>query len=112
MKLRHCYLVLCVLGFLLPYWQLVPWLFEHGLNLSLLIHELFVNRISGFFGLDVIVSAIVLIVFVFAEGRRLDLRHLWLPVLATLVIGVSLGFPLFLYSRQAHLDRAASPFLY
>jgi hypothetical protein len=28
----------------------------------------------------------------------------WLPVVATLVVGVSLGLPLFLYMRQRGLD--------
>ncbi len=104
MRLRHVYLVLCVVGALLPYSQFVPWCLEHGLDLSLLFHQLFANRIGGFFGLDVIVSSFVLWLFVLSEGRRIGLRHLWLPILASLGGGVSLGLPLFLYLRQLHLD--------
>lgn len=107
MRLRHIYLALCMVGALLPYSQFAPWLLQHGLNLSLLLQELFANRIGGFFGVDVIVSSVVLWVFIFAEGRRLGLRRLWLPVIASLVVGVSLGLPLFLYMRQLHLDRTA-----
>ncbi len=106
MKLRHVYLLLCIVGFLLPYSQFVPWVMEHGFNLSLFFRELFANRIGAFFGLDVLVSAVVLVVFARTEGRRLDLQGRWLPVLAVLLVGVSLGLPLFLYLRQAHLDRA------
>jgi len=47
---KRFYLALCVVGFLLPYWQFVPWVAEHGLNLSLFAHDLFANRISSFFG--------------------------------------------------------------
>ena len=61
MKARHFYLVCCVLGLVLPYSQFVPWLLEHGFNLGLFFRELFANRISAFFAMDVIVSAIVLI---------------------------------------------------
>jgi hypothetical protein len=104
MKLRHCYLALCVLGTILPYSQLVPWIATHGLDFPLLFQELFSTRVSAFFALDVIVSAIVLVIFVLSEGRRLDVSALWLPVAATLLIGVSLGFPLFLYMRQRKLD--------
>ena len=64
MKPRHFYLILCVLGIVLPYSQFVPWLLEHGFNISLLFRELFANRISAFFAMDVIVSAIVLIWFI------------------------------------------------
>jgi hypothetical protein len=105
MKLRHAYLGLCVLGFVLPLSQLVPWLMEHGLHLRLLFGELFASRVGGFFGMDVIVSAVVLFVFIYAEGARLALKHLWLPVLATLLVGASLGLPLFLYQRQRRLDQ-------
>jgi len=82
MKRRHRYLALAILGILLPYWQFVPWLFEHGLDLSLFFRELFANRIGAFFAMDVLVSAIVLIIFVQVEGRRLGIRGLGFPWLA------------------------------
>lgn len=108
MRLRHAYLLLAVLGTILPYWKLVPWVMDHGLSLSLLFQELFATRIGAFFGLDVVVSAVVLFVFVFVEGRRDRVPHLWLPIVATLFVGVSLGLPLFLYLRQRQLDAAPS----
>ena len=108
MKARHFYLVCCVLGLLLPYSQFVPWLLEHGLNITLFCRELFANRISAFFAIDVIVSAIVLICFIQSEGKRLRVRFLWLPTVGTLVVGVSFGFPLFLLLRQAMLDRTTA----
>ena len=104
MRLRHVYLILCVIGVLLPYSQFPPWFLQHGLDLSLFFHQLFANRIGGFFGLDVIVSSFVLWVFVFSEAGRIGMRHIWLPVFASLLVGVSLGLPLFLYMRQLHLD--------
>ncbi len=76
------------------------------MNIPLFIHAMFANQISAFFAMDVIVSAIVLIVFILDEGRRLGMRTLWLPVIATLLVGVSLGLPLFLYLRQIQLDQS------
>ena len=108
MKSRHFYLVCCVLGLLVPYSQFVPWLLEHGLNVTLLFRELFANRISAFFATDVIVSAIVLIWFIQSEGKRLRVRFLWLPTVGTLIVGVSFAFPLFLCLRQLTLDRTAA----
>jgi hypothetical protein len=106
MKTRHVYLVLCAAGILLPYSQFVPWVAEHGLDMRLFVSELFANRIGGFFGMDVIVSAVVLWVFIGTEGGRLGMRFLWLPMVAVVTVGVSLGLPLFLYLRQVQLDRA------
>jgi predicted membrane-bound spermidine synthase len=107
MRLRHVYLAFCVIGSVLPYWKLLPWLMDHGLNLPLLCEELFATRIGAFFGLDVVVSALVLFLFIATEGRRIALPLLWLPVIATLFVGVSLGLPLFLFLRQRKLDADA-----
>ena len=108
MQPRHFYLICCVLGLVLPYAQFVPWLLEYGLNVALLVHELFGNRISAFFAMDVIVSAIVLIWFIQSEGTRLRVWLLWLPTIGTLIVGVSFGFPLFLFLRQVTLDRTTA----
>ena len=108
MKARHFYVGCYVLGLVLPSSQFVPWLLEHGLNISVFFRELFANRISAFFVMDVIVSAIVLIWFIQTEGKRLQVRLLWLPTIGTLIVGVSFGFPLFLFLRQVTLDRTTA----
>jgi len=104
MRLRHLYLGLCVLGVVVPYAQFVPWLSQHGLQIGLFVRELFATRVGAFFGLDVVLSAIALFVFICAERKAVAIRHVWLPIIATLVVGVSLGLPLFLYMRQRVLD--------
>jgi hypothetical protein len=109
MKPKAIYLVLCFLGLLFPYWQFVPWVTQHGLNLSLFVSELFANRISAFFGMDVLVSAVVLIVFMRVESARFKISARWLPILALLTVGVSLGLPLFLYMRELSLEKSKLP---
>ncbi len=103
MKPKTLYLALCVCGVVVPYWQFLPWLVQHGLNLPLFVHELFANRIGAFFGMDVIVSAIALIGFMRIESKRAKVRRRWLVILAVLTVGVSLGLPLFLYLREIEL---------
>jgi hypothetical protein len=105
MKPKTIYLALCFVGVILPYWQFVPWVLQHGMNLPLFVRELFANRISAFFGMDVLVSAIVLIVFARVESARLNIRRRWLPMLAVLTVGVSLGLPVFLYMRELSLEQ-------
>jgi hypothetical protein len=100
MKAKTIYLLLCFIGVVLPYWQFVPWVAENGLNA-----HLFANRVSAFFGMDVFVSAIALLLFVRIENSRLSVRGRWLPLLAVLTVGVSLGLPLFLYLRETKLEQ-------
>ena len=102
---QYLYLVLCILGTMLPCSQLVPFLTEHGLNVALLMKDLFANRISSFFGLDVIVSSVVLWVLVITEGRRQQMRNPWIYIVCNLLVGVSLGLPLFLYMRERKIAR-------
>jgi Terpene cyclase DEP1 len=97
------YLSLAVAGAILPYSQFLPWFVEHGLNIPLLFAELFSTRMGAFFGLDVLVSAVVLVVFIRREGARQKMGLLWLPIAATCLIGVSCGLPLFLYLRERQL---------
>ena len=88
------------MGCVLPLSQLVPWLIAHGgLDPRLFLADLFANRIGGFFGLDVIVSAVVVLAWTWDERRRRRLSHAWLPAAATLLIGVSAGLPLLLFMR-------------
>ena len=108
MKLRHVYLFLFIVGTLLPFSQFVPWIWANGLNLPLFFTELFSTKIGGLFGLDVFVSAVVLIVFAAFEAVRLKMRDrpiiLMFVFLATFCAGVSSGFPLFLYLRQKYIE--------
>jgi hypothetical protein len=107
MKSKRLYLGLCIAGIVLPYSQLIPFLRENGLDLRLFLDQLFSNRVGGFFGMDVIVSSVVLWVLVVVEGRRAGVKHLWAPIAANLAVGVSLGLPLFLYMREKRLEDSA-----
>ncbi|PTW45396.1 uncharacterized protein DUF2834 [Sphingomonas faeni] len=103
-RLSTAYFALAAVGLVLPYSRLIPWIGDHGLDIRALVVELFSTRIGAFFGLDVIVSAVVLIVFVIVQGRRDHVRYGWLAILATGLVGVSCGLPLFLALRERALQ--------
>ena len=97
------YCLLALLGAALPLAAFLPWLAANSLAPARFLAELFANRVSGFFALDVIVSAVVLTLFVVVQGRRDGVQPLWLPIAATFLIGVSCGLPLFLALRERAL---------
>jgi len=105
MKLKTIYLGLCVVGFELPYWQFIPWVAATGFNVTMLVQQLFANRISSFFALDVLVSSVVLVVFMNTESARLKFSARGLPLIALLTVGVSLALPLYLYMRELKLEK-------
>lgn len=106
--MANTYACLAAIGLLLPLSQLFPWLVSHGLDVKLLIQEAFGSPISAFAWLDVIVSAVVLVVFIFLEGHRLQMKILWIPVIGTFAVGVSFGLPLFLMFREKQINKKNS----
>ncbi len=38
------------------------------------------------------------------EGKKLKIKRLWIPIVASFIGGASVGLPLFLYMKQCHLD--------
>jgi hypothetical protein len=109
MKLRHVYFALFMLGVILPYLYFTPWFLDNGFDPARFLSELFTNRVSASFAMDVSVSMIALFTFAVAETLRLKMPRPWLTIAAvfagTCGAGVSSGFPLFLYLRQRFLDK-------
>jgi hypothetical protein len=62
------------------------------------------SRLAAFGWLDVIVSALALFVLIFGDGRKQRVPHLWLPIVGTLTVGVSLGLPLYLLLQEIRRD--------
>lgn len=88
------------LGIALPFWKFIPWVIENGLNVPLLVQELFSTQIGAFFGLDVIVSALVLILFIINDSKRNSVKNFWIAILCTCSVGVSFGFPVYLIIKE------------
>ena len=106
--MKYLYGILCILGTILPLSQFVPWVTENGLNILLLFSEANFSKISAFAWIDVIISAVVLIAFILVEGKRQNMTKLWLPILSTCSVGVSLGLPLFLLMKELHIEKMQS----
>ena len=98
------YFLLAILGFVLPYSQLIPFLTNYGFDILLFWSELFINRISTDFAFDLLVASVVFWLFVLREGRRLQMRFLWLYIVSNLVIGLSFALPVFLYVRSRQIE--------
>lgn len=103
--MKYFYGVLSFLGLVLPYSQFIPWFIQNGLVLPLLLEDITSTRIGAFAWMDVLITAIVLIGFILLEGTRKRMKYLWLPIAGTLLVGPSLGLPLFLFLRQLHFEK-------
>ena len=99
------YLTLAIVGFVLPYSQFIPFLVDHGLNLSLFWSQLFAKQASSADTVDSVTSSFVFWIFAFKEGTKLRMKFLWIYVVVNLIIGLSCALPLFLAMRLSHLKK-------
>jgi hypothetical protein len=102
---KTIYLVAAIIGLLFPYYFLFFFLRENGLDISLLLQQLFENRISTFFAIDLILSIIVFWFYMYSEAKKLQMKNWWLYILASLTVGLSFALPLFLYFRERQSEK-------
>jgi uncharacterized membrane protein (UPF0182 family) len=105
---RVIFLVLFLVGTAAPLTAFAPWLMANGLDARRFFGDLFANRVSAFFALDVIVSAIVTLALLAFAARRLGMLKSAGVVVATLVVGVSSGLPLFLLLNESTAEAGAA----
>lgn len=102
--LRHLLLALVVVGILVPYLVFIPFVVEHGLNVPLLIEQAGANRIATFAWLDVIASAVTLLVAAYSR-QFVSLKQAGTVTVLTLIAGVSAGLPMLLYFSLNHQNK-------
>jgi hypothetical protein len=94
--LQYILLILTFLGVLIPYVAFIPFVAKHGLDIPLVIEQAGANRIAAFAWLDVLISAIALLITAFSNNF-IRPKQAGIVALLTLLAGVSAGLPLFLY---------------
>lgn len=110
---RYIYLALAIAGYAITG---IPMVLETMRSGNILFwtdphrtaSELFANLTSTSFALDAMVAAVVLIIWMTVESRRLKIGRVWLFWVLTLLFGIAGTFPLFLYFRERHLASEAA----
>jgi hypothetical protein len=85
-------------------------LFDYLSSDGNLMDDVVANGAATFSLIDLLAVALVGLVFMIAEGRRLRMRYLWAYVVATVAVAISVALPAFLIARQFKLaeQRTAS----
>lgn len=101
---KTIYIILCVIGAVIPTAVFVPFALDNGLDLRLFVREMFGTQVASFLSADLIISSFVLWAFIFIELRQRTIRYWWLAIVANLGVGLSLGLPLFLLLRELSME--------
>jgi hypothetical protein len=89
------YLLACFAGTLLPFAAFGEWITHHGFSPILLIMTIWQQPLALFAWLDVIVTALVLIIFADLEGRKVDMPCRWVTPLQPAAWDPHLGYRCF-----------------
>lgn len=105
MRAANVYLVLCVLGVILPHWQLAQFYAENGFSLTGYLNGMLETRVASALALDLAVSLAAFLCFVFVDGPRRGMRHLWIYAVLG-VVALSFALPFYLYRRTIDAEQS------
>ncbi|MFK7774932.1 MAG: DUF2834 domain-containing protein [Saprospiraceae bacterium] len=109
--MKKVYLVLSIIGFLLPNILVAMESIETGnillyANPMATIKGMFANRISTIFSIDLLFGVMVFFIWSYQESKLKNVKHVgWIWVL-TMLFGLAGGLPLFLYWREKAMENS------
>jgi hypothetical protein len=93
-------LALTVVGFLVPNTMAIVYLADHGLDLGGYFGAWFDSLPAAQLAADLAIAFVAFALWSVWEGRRLGMRHWWIVIPASLLVGLCFALPLFLLLRE------------
>ena len=99
--MKKIYLVMALLGALIPYLFFIQFFQVEGINLTLFVESLFANGAAGGFSADLFWSSLVFWLYMIHQLKASGAPKPYLFILLNLTIGLSCALPAYLYAREA-----------
>jgi hypothetical protein len=93
-------LALTIVGFVVPNTMVIAFVMEHGLDISGYFNGFVQALPATQLAADVSIAFLAFALWSAWEGRRIGMRTWWLPVPASLLVGLCFALPLFLLLRE------------
>ncbi len=98
--MKTLYLVLAIVGAVLPYVFFVQHFSSEGVSLRRFVSGLFANGAAGGFTADLLITSVVFWIFMFHQRSRDKGPRPILFIGLNLLIGLSCALPAYLYARE------------
>ena len=98
--MKKLYLVLAIVGAVLPYAFFIQHFSSEGLGLPAFVAAVFANPAAGGFTADLLFTSMVFWIFMFHQQRRKKGPRPTLFIVLNLLIGLSCALPAYLYARE------------
>lgn len=99
--MKKIYLMLAIIGALIPYVFFIQFFQVEGINLTLFVGSLFANDAAGGFSADLLLSSVVFWFYMIHQLKELGAPKPYFFILLNLTIGLSCALPAYLYAREA-----------
>ena len=104
--MKKIYLILAIIGIIIPYYFVWMFIIENWLNIALFSQEIFATFPAGNFASDLVISIIVFLLFLSQNIKKYKVMpNMWVFVWICSFVWLSCAFPLFLYYRERSLER-------
>ena len=99
--MKKLFLVLCILGVILPYYQFYYFLLENNWSMSGFWADIYSNHAISMITMDITVAATSYLVFIIYKfyNKKINGRSFIKYMLSLFLVGFSLSMPLYLYDN-------------
>ncbi len=98
--MKKLYLVLAIVGAVLPYAFFIQHISSEGVSLMAFLAAVFANPAAGGFTADLLFTSMVFWIFMFHQRSREKGPPPTLFIVLNLLIGLSCALPAYLYARE------------
>ena len=98
--MKTLYLVLAVVGAVVPYLFFMQHFSSQGIGLVGFVQALFANPAASGFTADLLITSSIFWVFMFQQHKREKAPGPLVFIVLNLLIGLSCAFPAYLYARE------------
>ena len=99
--MKKLFLVLCILGVVLPYYQLYYFLLENNWSMSEFWGDIYSNHAISMITMDITVAAFSYFTFILYQfsNKKIAKSRFIKYILSLFLVGFSLSMPLYLYDN-------------
>ncbi len=103
---KWTYLLLALLGAILPTLANIEFAKSYGpsFDIQLFIELANNNPASQSLSRDLFIGSTAILVWIISESNRLEMKNLWIVILATFTIAFAFSAPLFLFLRELRIE--------
>ncbi len=99
--MKKIFFILCILGVILPYYQLYYFLVENNWSMGSFWSEIYSNHAISMITMDITVAAISYLIFLIYQfsNKKITSNNFIKYILSLFLVGFSLSMPLYLYDN-------------